>query len=137
MVIFPSAVGLGDHDNCIVDLASELFSKGYRVFLEYPFYLGKGKNNTKLRVVVDIYALKMGNEIIAEVGTLSLTHTNGIGQSERIQLLKKLCPKAKIIHITQWKNWINQFEIRDYQNEIYMEKLERSGVFDKWSDRTW
>lgn len=130
----PSAVGIGDHDNCIVDLASELFGRGYSVYLEFPFYLEEGTKMNGKRLVVDIYAMKETEELIIEVGSLSPNHTFCpsplLIRQERFKLLKTLCPKAKIIHITQWKNWVSTNEClnawTDEQHRIHRKTIERS-----------
>lgn len=107
----PTAVGTADHDNCIVDLAAELFDRGYSVYLEFRFYLEEGTNMNGKRLIVDIYATKGTEELIIEVGSLSPTHTLCLNvREERFRLLKKLCPTAKIVHVTQWKNWLTNDE---------------------------
>jgi len=118
-----TATGIGDHDNCVIDLTSELLNSGYSVYLEYPFYLVDRENQNAERLVVDIYALKGNKEIIIEVGSLSPTHTSVPSpifvREERFKLLKNLCPRARIIHVTQWKNWISNSEVEQEWDHQY------------------
>jgi hypothetical protein len=90
-----------EHVYCIVQTASEMIDRGFTCYLEHEIPLDdrpRGK-----RAVVDILALKKGQEVLIEVGSLSPAHGN------RLELLKKVRPSAKVIHITQWKNWLTTF----------------------------
>jgi len=144
----PTSVGIGDHDNCVVDVAAELFHKGYSVYPEYSFYLKEGTNMNGKRLVVDIYAFKGQKEIIVEVGSISASHTSCVlgpvfVADERFRLLKQLCPGAKIIHVTQWKNWMTNDEFwaawtdeyyRIHEREIE-QRMEKAIAVDKYLAR--
>ena len=93
-----------EHDIAISNEVKRLENLGYHCEREHKISLGRGKNGRELRVVVDIYAKRRNEELLIEVGQLSNSH------GPRLELLKKLSPNAKIIHITQWKNWIPQDE---------------------------
>lgn len=99
--------GNQDHNYCVVDEVSRLMKKGYACYLEYEIFIGPTdlystcKTKRGYRAAVDVYAMRGNEEVIIEVGTLSLTH----GYEDRIALLKHLRPKAKIIHVHQWKNY--------------------------------
>lgn len=88
-----------NHAYAIVDIIVELMNQGYICYPEYEFPLNEWKDRTRL--VVDVYAVKRQKEILVEVGLLSNTHP------DRLELLKKLKPNAKVIHVTQWKNYLN------------------------------
>jgi len=90
-----------DHNFCIIDMVSEYMDRGYTCYVEYEIPLDNRPRG--YRVVVDILALKENQEVLIEVGSLSPVH------GDRIALLKKLRPTAKIIHITQWKNWVQRY----------------------------
>jgi hypothetical protein len=91
--------------------------KGYQCTPEYelevPLEL-QGIYDRK-KVVIDIYAQKEKKEIFIEVGFLS-QNSRWTG---RIELLKKLRPKAKIIHVLQWKNYLTVY---DFENEKLLQK---------------
>jgi hypothetical protein len=91
-------------------------SQGFRCYLEFELFFQSNK-----KVVVDIYAKKGIIEVLIEVGSLSPSHLDC--SEERLQFLRQLMPHAKIWHITQWKNWINQFEFRkaieDYRFQVW------------------
>lgn len=79
-----------------------MMDRGFSCYLEHEIALDdrpRGK-----RAVVDILGLKEDQEVLIEVGTLSPIHGN------RLVLLKKVRPEAKVIHITQWKNWLTSFD---------------------------
>jgi hypothetical protein len=84
-----------DHDFCIVDIVKELVDRGYTCYLEFEVFL-----TIKHKIVIDVCAMKQGSMILIEVGTLSPRK-----EGDRITLLKALFPSARIVHITQWKNW--------------------------------
>jgi len=96
---------MSDHDYAIFDVLVELLNKEYECYPEFEIFLNEGKDRT--RVVVDIYAVKGQKEILVEVGHLSLQ------RPDRLQLLKTLKPNAKVIHVTQWKNYITRFDFED------------------------
>lgn len=91
-----------EHDYCIVETISNLMDRGFTCYSEYEIPLDNRKRG--YRVVVDIVAMRDNEEVLIEVGTLSPIH------GDRLRLLKKLRPKAKIFHITQWKNWLTSFD---------------------------
>lgn len=95
----------GCHDTCIVQTVSELIERGYSCYLEYEIVI-----TPKTKAVVDIYAVKDQNELLIEIGYLSLQHGNRIG------LLKALMPNAKVIWIKQWKNY---FSVYDCDKELW------------------
>lgn len=105
-----------EHDLCIIDIASELFIKGFDVYLEYEISL----NSKRKKLIVDIYAKRGKEKYLIEVGTLA-ERTEFIPLN-RLRYLKTLMQDAKVIHMTQWKNWINQFEWQDTFNDWYYEK---------------
>jgi hypothetical protein len=90
-----SVYPLLNHDFCIVDVVEELMNRGYVCYLEFEVFL-----TVKHKVLVDICAMKQNSVLLIEVGTLSPRK-----EGEHLTLLKALFPKARIIHITQWKNW--------------------------------
>lgn len=93
-----------NHELCIVDEVMKLTNRGFTCYVEHAIYLQQG---TQKRIVVDIYARKEDQEVIIEVGTLYERWVEG-----RLNFLKKLFPKAKIIHVHQWKNYgINGYVI--------------------------
>ena len=101
-----------DHQYCVVAEVVSLMDHGFTCYLEYeiPF-------KDRKKVVVDIYAKRGTIEFLIEVGSLSPSHVNC--SKERLQLLKQLMPNAKVIHITQWKNYIDSFEIECAQNDYW------------------
>jgi len=130
-----------NHDYCVVDEVTELMEKGYTCYLEYEIPIGPSEtkrgpsqHGQGYRAVVDIYAVKEKQEIIVEVGTLSVAH------GDRIALLKKLKPNAKIIHVHQWKNYgINEDLIWrlhiDWKRRIAWDKYVESGQLLKDIER--
>lgn len=105
----------GDHETCIADLAGELFSQGYSVYLEQEFTLEplvKGHRERgkwirckhEKKIVVDLYAQKAKDAIAIEVGYIC--ERDWI--EGRLRFLKTLLPDTKVVHVTQWKNWIPQ-----------------------------
>jgi hypothetical protein len=109
----------GEHDCCIVEVASEYFSRGYDVYLEHEIPLNTGKRK---RLVVDILAIKDQEKIVIEVGTLSYQCHGLMFPEDRIFLLKQVLPNTKVIHITQWKNYISQFDWRDAEEDYRFKK---------------
>jgi hypothetical protein len=97
--------GNWDHQICIAEEAYNLMKLGYRCYLEYEIELPQRGyyRNGKVRhkVIVDLYATKGSEKILVEVGTLAPRREN----ENRINLLKKLMPRAKIIWVHQWKNY--------------------------------
>jgi hypothetical protein len=87
-----------DHEQAIINCVCELMDKGYRCYLEE--IIGFSTESKHSKIQVDIYARKEEKEIIIEVGTLNEPY--GISRAE---MVKKIKPKAKFIHITQWKNY--------------------------------
>lgn len=77
-------------------------NRGFICYLEYEIPFDRRKRG--YRVVVDIFAKRDSEEILVEVGTLSPRH------GDRLKLLRMLKPKAKVVHITQWKNWLTRFD---------------------------
>ena len=102
MVLTPGCCA-SEHELAIMKEINRLKNLGYICEREYIIFIGGGKG-AGYRLVVDIRAKKGEKELLIEVGTLSNIH------GKRLELLKKLCPRAKIIHITQWKNWLNSFD---------------------------
>jgi hypothetical protein len=101
-----------NHLYAFIEEAAKLFSRGYRVYIEYPISLLEG-----CKAVVDIYAVRGDEEVIVEVGTLS--PRRGLNEwkknhVERIDGLKRAKPKATIVWITQWKNFLTAY---DWQKE--------------------
>jgi hypothetical protein len=92
-----------EHNIAIKQEVKRLEKLGYVCEREYEIPLGTGKGHGH-RLVVDIRATRANEELLIEVGSLSNVHGN------RLQLLKKLRPHAKIVHITQWKNYLNIFD---------------------------
>ena len=101
MVIKQWGLCQNEHETCIADVATEMFIRDFTVYLEHKISL---LPETKKAVVVDIYAKKNEVEILIEVGTLSVIH------GDRLQVLRRLKPEAKILHVTQWKNWLTSFD---------------------------
>lgn len=101
-----------DHELCIVELVSEFIARGYRCYLEYEVAI-----NQKNKAVVDILAIKKEECILIEVGFLSQHHLG-----ERIALLKSLMPKAKILHVKQWKNYISAWDFDNARFEWVKKK---------------
>ena len=104
------------HELCIIDNIVELMNRGYTCYPEYELAISE-----KMKAIVDIYAVKGDKAILVEVGTLSQLHGN------RIELLKSLMPKAKIVHIHQWKNYFSVYDcdeeyIRSYVKEYAWKK---------------
>ena len=91
-----------EHNYCIIDTVSEFMNRGFSCYLEYEIPLDNRKRG--YRVVVDILAKRANEEILVEVGTLSSIH------GDRLKLLRMVKPKAKIFHVTQWKNWLTRFD---------------------------
>lgn len=120
-----------EHDYCIIETISALMNRGFTCYPEYEIPLDQRKRG--YRIVVDILALRDNEEILIEVGTLSHKY------EDRLRFLKTLKPKAKIFHITQWKNWLTSFDWDavnlDPQNQLVsLEKMGESlarGVFEK------
>jgi hypothetical protein len=83
-----------NHDLCVIDAISELIEAHYTCYLEYEIVI-----NEKGRIKVDILAIRNTEKVIVEVGTLSNRH------GERLEMLRLLEPKARIVHIRQWKNY--------------------------------
>lgn len=90
-----------EHSRAIQFEVKRLTKLGYKCQTEYPIYLTTRSNRKK--IVVDIRAVKVNEELLIEVGTIRNFHGN------RFELLRQLRPNAKLIHITQWKNFINQY----------------------------
>jgi hypothetical protein len=115
-----------DHEYCIIDVVDELITRGYRCYLEYEVSLGyKGKTTTSHNrrnrpsyIAVDIYAVRDADQIVVEVGTLAPRK-----EGDRMTLLRKLFPEAKLVHVTQWKNFINTWEIQQYRFREYCSKF--------------
>jgi hypothetical protein len=122
---------MSNHDLCIVDLINELMNRGFICYLEYEIPIpetAKFNNHRRRVLVVDIYAIRRKERVIIEVGTLSLNNvTQLLSENTRDQqtkgkgrfaLLKKLLPKTRLIHVTQWKNFISEF---DKQEEYWLQ----------------
>jgi len=99
-----------DHEQAIIEVVCELMDQGYACYLEYSIPIALSKTKRGYHALVDIYAAKGKKEILIEVGTLSMGH------GERIALLKKLMPQAKVIHVTQWKNFIPNLNYTMWMN---------------------
>lgn len=84
-----------DHDIVIKRECRRLKKLGYSVEREYEIPLEQKLH----KIIIDIRAVRDTEELLIEVGTLC--HSNG----DRLPLLKRLRPTAKIIHIHQWKNY--------------------------------
>ena len=104
-----------DHYICCQQVAKELHKKGYVITTEYeiPVPIELQKIYERKKIVIDVHGVKAEKEILVEVGYLS---QNSIFFG-RIELLKKLRPKAKILHVHQWKNYLS---IYDFENEKLM-----------------
>lgn len=109
-----------DHQNCCDVVAAELQKKGFAIQFEYeiPVPIELQNYYERKKAVVDIYAKKGKQEILVEVGYLSQPSL----WYGRIELLKKIKPDAKIIHVLQWKNYLTCY---DFENEklLYKAKL--------------
>ena len=113
--------GSNNHEYCVIDEVCKLMERGYDCYPEYEIWIGPSKTKRGYRAVVDIYAIRGKQEIIVEVGTLSPSH------GDRIFLLQKLKPNAKIVHVHQWKNYgINE-------DIIWRRHLEYSRIMQSWS----
>ena len=107
--------GNQDHNYCVVNEVSKLMDRGFTCYLEYEILIGGGRR-LGYRAVVDIYAVRGKQEILIEVGTLSVAH------GDRIALLQRLKPNAKVIHVHQWKNYgINDVLMRELYYEWKMQ----------------
>ena len=103
-MVFTYGLCGSEHEFCIIDTVSEFMNRGYVCYLEYEIILDRKRG---FKLVVDVLAIKKEQRVLIEVGTLSSIH------GDRLKLLKTLRPKAKIIHITQWKNFITKFDWDD------------------------
>jgi len=117
-----------DHQYCVVAEVVSLMDHGFRCYLEYDIPI-----NDKQKVVVDIYAKRERIELLIEVGSLSPSHVSC--REERLHLLRKLMPNANVIHITQWKNYINTLELEREKND-YWWQLWRWRTYRKWGNET-
>lgn len=86
-----------DHIIAIMNTASDYLDRGYDVYLEYKIYrypnhptLGKKKYR------VDVLAIKNGQKTLIEIGYCA---------KRKLADLKRLCPDAKLVQLTQWKNF--------------------------------
>ena len=91
-----------EHQYCIVDEIVRLMDLGFRCYIEYALPLEEKKKPKRL--VVDILATKDKGLKIIEVGTLSNSHP------DRLKLIKSILPEATVLHITQWKNFLTNFD---------------------------
>lgn len=131
MITQPFGTANLNHTYALIEEAGKLFDLGYSVYIEHPIPLEYGK------AIVDIYAEKDNQEIIIEIGTLSRPrcmcdkwHTGKIAlptdRSDRIDSLRKAKPKAKIIWVHQWKNWISPSITSEYNRRLAFERYEQS-----------
>lgn len=109
-----------EHNYCIVEIVEKLMKQGYTCYLEHKILLGTGKGLGH-RLEVDIYAKKDEKEMFIEVGTLSNIH------EERLALLKKLNPKAKIFHYTQWKNFLTSYDWQKENEKFQIVDIQKMG----------
>jgi len=119
-----------NHELCIIEEVTKLMKLGYTCYLEEELWVGTSKTKRGCRAVVDIYATKGKQEILVEVGTLSCVH------GDRIILLRKLKPNAKVVHIQQWKNYgINESLLwllhQDWKRSVAWDKYVSSGQYHK------
>ena len=91
-------------------------NKGFTCYIDYEVSLGSGKRK---RLEVDVFAKKNQELILVEVGTLSYMQHGLNSPKDRLKLLKQIMPTAKVIHITQWKNFLNSYDWQK-QNEFYV-----------------
>jgi len=106
----------GDHELCMIDEVSKLMERGFTCYIEEELQIGPSKTNREYKAVVDIYAVRKSEEILIEIGTLSVAH------GDRLILLKQLKPNAMIIHIHQWKNY---GITNSYMEYLYFEEMRR------------
>ena len=117
-----------NHYFCVIEEVVKLMNSGYTCYLEEELWIAPSKTKRGYRAVVDIYAVKGKQEVLVEVGTLSVSH------GDRITLLKKLKPNSKIIHVHQWKNYgITEDLIwrlhMDWKRQIAWDKYMNNGKF--------
>ena len=119
-----------NHDFVVVEEVSKLMDRGFTCYVEEEIFIGPSRKTKRgYRAVVDIYAVRGNEEIIIEVGTLSVRH------GDRLSLLHKLKPNAKIIHVHQWKNygvndyrmWMLHYEWKS-RNYFYSEKFQKESI---------
>jgi hypothetical protein len=80
-----------------MEVAGEFFEKGYHVYYWPQIY--RYPNDPKLskkKYVSDLLAIKNDDYVLIEIGFCD---------KEKLLDLKRLVPSAKVLHITQWKNF--------------------------------
>ena len=123
-----------EHNNAIVDTVVSLMDRGYKCYLEFEIFKSSDLKD-RHRFVVDILACRGTETILIEVGTLSQNY-----YEDRFAKLKQLMPRAKIWHVTQWKNWITSFDWQRVNEEErwrlyrfhHCDQQDIEDVFGKW-----
>jgi len=103
---------IDNHTLCIIDVITELMKRNFACYLEYEVEI-EGRR----KAVIDILAIRKEQKVIFEIGYLSQNH-----KGERLRLLHSLMPKAKIIHVTQMKNFIPSRDFDEAKFQYIMKK---------------
>lgn len=115
-----------EHHNCIVEVASEFYDRGFDVYLEYEIEI---PSNLGKKIVVDVYAEKDSHSFAVEIGTLA--ERESFQPDGRLRSLKQLLPNCRIIHVTQMKNFINSFDWEQAYEKWHYEKYIKPNE-EKW-----
>jgi hypothetical protein len=96
------------HNYAVVDVVAEFMDRGYDCYLEYAV-----PKDEKHFVYVDACAVRGDAKVLIEVSQLAQQH-----RGDRVRLLKKLVPNAKVLHITTFQIWLQYWENAEREAHI-------------------
>lgn len=108
-----------------MEIAAEYLDRGYHVYL-YPqiYRYPNDPKLYKLKYIPDLLVIKNDEYIIIEIGFCS---------KKKLLDLRQLVPSAKIMHVTQWKNFFSIDSLKPIPGYALQGPPKRTVVFHRWT----